>query len=243
MAGAIRRIGRRDGCGQAPRKLHATATLLPLNEELGKTMRKHRILLALLFGFFCQDAAASSCGSYAGTPVPMPKELAEPVAKVIKALKNKSSRELLSLAGRHLLLIRRSLSENSSERTANVRLMLRPTDIDAQLNIHIGNQIFPDLADPSLFNAIDPAAAVLLDREVCEGAEHCDDQLPPSVEVPFLLTDMLRCNPASSRVIAFTDGAFVVDMKASSNRMFAGVALFFTKDGKGYRFSSLIIQR
>jgi len=143
-----------------------------------------------------------------------------------------------------LLLLRRVVTSGEDSRTGNIRLALRPRDLDAGLNINIGGQTIGDFGDPSLFNALNTASALVVQREVCEGARHCDDALPGSEEVPFLIKDLMQCNRGSGKdVYVFSDGMFVTDMQISTGRVPVGSALFFTKQAGGYKLAGLIIQR
>jgi len=139
-------------------------------------------------------------------------------------------------------MLRRSVSDGDN-RSGNVRLALRRSDLDANLNIHIGNQVFTEFSDRSLFNSVSNETAIAVHREVCEDARRCDDLLPASEEIPFMFNELLQCNQNGKAVYIFTDGAFVMDMRIIPGKMPTGNALFFSKVADGYRLAGMIIQR
>jgi len=212
--------------------------------KLGEIMGKQVLWLAMfLFGLGGQVAVAANCANNIGIRAPLGKEAADAVGKALAAIKARNPKALLSMAGNRMVLFRRSVSNDGADRSGNVRLILRSSDIDSNLNIRIGGQVFPDFADNALFSSIDVANAIAVPRDICEDGGACENGLPPSVEIPFLMNDLLRCNRTGSGVFLLEDGLFVVDMKIEGKQMPLGAALFFSKIGNGYRFAGAMIQR
>lgn len=206
-------------------------------------MRGFSISTILLLLVCCCDAIAADCDSYTGTRVDATSEITGPVGKALTAIKTRNTKALFAISSSKLLLLRRSVTGGADGRTGNIRLALRPRDIDANLNIHIGDQTFTELGAPALFDAANAASTVTVRREVCEGARRCEDALPASEEVPFLMKDLLQCNRGATGVFAFSDGVFVTDMQAAEGKLPVGSALFFAKEPGGYRLAGVIIQR
>ena len=208
-------------------------------------MRNFIIIPAIVLSLVCcRNVAAADCENYAGTRVDAAKDVTAVVGKALAAIKAHNAKGLFAISSSKLLLMRRAVTSGEDSHTGNIRLALRPRDFDAGLNINIGAQSFGDFADPSLFNALNAASTVVVRREVCEGARHCDDALPGSEEIPFLIKDLLQCNRGSGKeVYLFSDGMFVTDMQMSSERVPVGSALFFTKQAGGYKLAGLIVQR
>jgi hypothetical protein len=204
-------------------------------------MRNSAILTMLLLVFF-RPAAAVDCESYTGTRADTTKEATTEIGKALTALKARNPKGLFAISSHTLLLLRRSVTSGADGRIGNVRLPLRARDIDSSLNIHVGDQVFTEFADHALFDALNTNSAITVGREVCEGARHCDDALPPSEEVPFLMKDLLQCNQSGKGVFVFSDGLFVTDMQLIADKIPVGSALFFAKEPSGYRLAGLIIQ-
>jgi hypothetical protein len=211
---------------------------------MGSIMRNSVIPAILLSLICCRSVAAADCESYAGTRGDAAKEVTTVVGKALAAIKTHNAKGLFAISSSKLLLLRRVVSSGEDSRTGNIRLALRPRDVDAGLNINIGSQTFSEFSDQSLFNTVNTASVVSLQREVCEGARHCDDALPGSEEVPFLIKNLMQCNRSGGKdVYLFSDGMFVTDMQLSAGRVPVGSALFFTKQAGGYKLAGLIIQR
>jgi len=206
-------------------------------------MRNSVIPTLLLLLISCGSAAAADCDGYTGTPMDAAKEVTASVGKALTAIKTRNAKGLFAISSSKLIFLRRVVTSGEDSRTGNLRLSLRPRDIDSNLNIRIGDQTFSDFALQSSFDALNVGSAVSVQREVCEGARHCDDALPSSEEVPFLIKDLLQCNRSTKGVYVFSDGIFVIDMQSSAERVPVGSALFFTKEAGGYRLAGLIVQR
>jgi hypothetical protein len=204
-------------------------------------MRNLGILPVILLVFCCGSGMAADCDSYKGKSMDIAKEVAMPIAKALAAVNAHNGKGLFAISSNKLLLLRRSVSGGADGRTGNMRLILRPRDMDANLNFNIGGQIFSEFSDRALFNTVNTASAIAIDRDVCEGARHCDDALPGSEEVPFILRDLLQCNQVEKGVFVFSDGLFVTDMQRITDRAPLGNALFFAKESGGYRLAGLII--
>lgn len=205
-------------------------------------MRNLVIPTMLALAVLSSTAMAADCESYTGTRVDTTKETAALMGKGLAAVKAHNVKGLFALSAGKVILLRRSVSDDQ-DRNGNIRLALRPRDLDGNMKIHIANQIFPDFSDGSLFDGLDPANAISVSREVCEGARHCDDDLPPSEEMPFVMKDLLQCNQGGKGIFVFSDGIFVTDMQLSPGKMPIGSALFFAKDHGTYHLAGLISQR
>lgn len=208
-------------------------------------MRIKGICLATALLACVQSAWALDCDNYTGTRVDTTKELVTLVDKGVAAVHGHNVRGLFSLASGKLIYLRRSVIDaNTPEgRAGNIRLALRPRDIDGGLRVHIGNQVFGEFAEAGLFDGLDTANAISLSRDVCEGASHCDDALPPSESVPFLMKNLLQCNQNGKAIYVFSDGIFVTDMQLNGGKVPLGSALYFAKGDKGYYLAGLIAQR
>jgi hypothetical protein len=204
-------------------------------------MRNFVILTILLSTICCSYTAMADCDSYQGKQVDIAKDAATPIGKALAAVKAHNVKGLFAVSSNKVLLLRRSVSGGADSRGGNIRLALRPRDMDSNFNFEIGGQTFSEFSDRALFDGQNTATAFSIDREVCEGARHCDDALPASEEVPFLIKDMLQCNQAGKGMFVFADGLFVTDMQLAPGKVPVGSALFFAKDSGGYRLAGLII--
>jgi hypothetical protein len=234
------------------RQKHANgASILRRNAEFkqdeksnkGMVMRKSVIWVILLLSVYFQGTAVADCDSYTGTHIDATKEVALPIGKALTAINTHNAKGLFTNSAKTLLLLRRSVSGGEEGRTGNIRLPLRPRDVDSNLNIHIGDQVFAEFGEHGLFDGMNAASAISVSREVCEGARHCDDALPGSEEVPFMMKNLLQCNRSGKGVFVFSDGMFVTDMQLAAGKLPVGSALFFTKEAGAYRLAGLIIQR
>jgi hypothetical protein len=212
---------------------------------MGVKMRIWGIGAAVLLLSACMSNAwALDCDSYTGTKVDTTKDVATLVGKGIAAVRGHNVRGLFALSGSKLIYLRRSVTDTSSEgRAGNIRLALRPRDMDASLNVRIGNQLFDEFAGSDMFDGLDTASAISVPREVCEGASRCDDALPSSEGVPFLMKNLLQCNQNGKGIYLFSDGIFITDMQLNGGKVPLGAALFFAKGEKGYYLAGLIAQR
>jgi hypothetical protein len=204
-------------------------------------MRKFIFLTLLVSAFGWHLAEAADCDSYKGKQVDTAKEAVVPITKALAAVKAHNVKGLFALSSNKLLLLRRGGAGGADSRIGNVRLALRPRDMDSNFNFDIGGQAFTEFSDRALFDAQNTASALAIDREVCEGARHCDDALPASEEVPFVMKDLLQCNRTGKGVFVFADGIFVTDMQLASDKVPVGSALFFAKESGGYKLAGLII--
>jgi hypothetical protein len=215
------------------------AELRKSNEGMG--MRNIAILSILLSTICCSYTAMADCDSYKGTQVDTAKDAVAVIGKALAAVKAHNVRGLFAISSTKLLLLRRSVSGGADSRTGNIRLAMRPRDMDSDFNFAIGGQTFTEFSDRALFDGQNTATAQSIDREVCEGARHCDDALPASEEVPFMMKDMLQCNQTGKGVFKFADGLFITDMQLTPGKVPVGSALFFAKESGGYRLAGLII--
>jgi hypothetical protein len=190
---------------------------------------------------WAHGAWALDCSSYAGTKVDTTKETSALIGKGIAAVRGHNVRGLFSLSSGKLTYLHRAIGDTPEARIGNIRLSLRPRDMDGGLRVHIGNQVFDEFAESNLFDGLDPASAISVPREVCEGASHCDDALPASESMPFLMKNLLQCNQNGKGIYLFSDGIFVTDMQLNG-RLPVGGALFFAKSDKGYYLAGLIAQ-
>jgi hypothetical protein len=204
-------------------------------------MRNIAILSILLSTICCSYTAMADCDSYKGKQVDTSKDAAATVTKALAAVKTHNVKGLFALSSTKLLLLRRSVSGGVDSRTGNIRLAMRPRDMDSDFNFAIGGQTFTEFSDRVLFDGLNAATALDIDREVCEGARHCDDALPASEEMPFVMKDMLQCNQTGKGVFVLADGLFVTDMQLAPGKVPVGSALFFAKGSTGYRLAGLII--
>jgi hypothetical protein len=199
------------------------------------------VAAAMLVG--AHGAWALDCSSYAGTKVDTTKEASALIGKGIAAVRGHNVRGLFSLSSSKLTYLHRSIGDTPESRIANIRLGLRPRDMDGGLRVHIGNQTFDEFAESSIFDGLDTSKAISVSREVCEGASRCDDALPASESVPFLMKNLLQCNQNGKGIYIFSDGIFVTDMQLNNGKLPIGGALFFAKGDKGYYLAGLIAQQ
>ncbi len=204
-------------------------------------MKKYGWALILALGGCCH-AWAADCENYTGTRVALVKDATDTVGKAIAAIKAGSPRGLIATSANKLLLVRRSVSTGADGRSGNIRLTLHAADMDAHLNIHIANLTITDFAEHGRFDAVKTDDVIAVQRDVCDGADHCEGGLPPSVDIPFIMHDLLQCNQGEKRIFSFNDGLFVTDMHMESGALPTGDALFFTKTAKGFRLAALIVQ-
>ena len=202
----------------------------------------NRLFLTMLIAICCGNALAADCATYAGTRAATANELSGVAGKALGAIKSNNGKGLFGMSDGHLLLLRRVVSGSSDDRIGNVRLPMRPRDLDSNLNIRIGSQTFPAIVDRDLFGTVNLGSAVMLQREVCDDPRTCGDSLPSSIDVPFMLNDLLRCNPGNGGVFVFADGAFVLGMRIQGDHLPTGSALFFAKKGSSYRLAGLVVQ-
>jgi len=203
-------------------------------------MRGFWLLPVLFLGLLVQPCLAADCATYTGAAAASSKDVAMVLDKTLAALHGKNVRGMFAQADRKILLVRRIVS--SSDRSGNLRLELLQRDVDANLNIHMGNQVLPDLAAPGVFASIATDKVIAVRRDICEDARHCDDFLPGSEQIPFMLNSLLQCNQNAKAAYLFTDGIYVTDMTTAPGKMATGSALFFNKTPAGYRLAGVIIQ-
>jgi hypothetical protein len=204
-------------------------------------MNVHKwILIWALAG--CCHAWAADCENYTGTRAALTKDAGDVVGRAIAAIKTGNPRGLFALSGGKLLLVRRSVVSSAEARSGNIRLALHAADVDARFQIHIANLVVADFSQRGQFDAVKTDEAIMVQRDVCEGENHCEDSMPPSVDVPFIMHDLLQCNQGKPRVFMFNDGVFVTNMQMTSGSLPTGDALFFAKTAKGYRLAGLIVQ-
>ena len=192
----------------------------------------------------CQYSQAADCASFGGAPASLAPDAASAVSKAVAGLRTGSGRGLLKAADGKLLLVRRSVASGPEGRVGNMRLPLHPTDFDAHMIIHVSGMTVPEFADITRFRGLSDSVAVALPHNLCDGEDHCEDGLPPSVDIPFMTKDLLQCNRGrdGARVFIFKDGLLVTDMHAEGDALPVGPALFIAKDAKGYRLAGLIVQ-
>ena len=197
--------------------------------------------LPLLFSGLCSlPAQAADCSTYRASAAPLPKEVGATLDKAFAALRAHNARNLYAISDRKVLLIRRNVS-NSNDRTGNFRLELRQRDLDANLNIHMPDRLLPELSQPGLFANIATDNGLAVRRDICEDARKCEDLLPGSEQISFMLNDLLRCNQYAKSVYVYDDGMYAVDMAAAPGKLPTGSALFFNKVGNGYRLAGVVI--
>lgn len=197
---------------------------------------------ALAMAVIGQSAWALDCDSYTGTKVDTTKDTSVLIGKGITATRAHNVKGLFSLSAGKLVYLHRAISDAKEDRAGNIRLPLRPRDMDGGGRVHIGNQIFTEFADSGMFDGLDTASAISVSREVCEGASRCDDALPSSEGMPFLMRNLLQCNQNGKGIYVFSDGIFVTDMQLNGGKIPVGGALFFAKDSKGYHLAGLIAE-
>ena len=204
-------------------------------------MRGFWLLPVLFLGLLTRPVLAADCATYTGAAAAPAKDVGMVLDKTLAALRSKNVHGVFALADNKILLVRRVVS-NMSERSGNLRLELRQRDVDANLNIHMGNQILPDLALPGAFASITTDKVITVRRDICEDERRCDDYLPGSEQIPFMLNDLLQCNQNGRAAYLFTDGIYVVDMTTAPGKIATGSALFFNKTAAGFRLAGVIIQ-
>lgn|GEM_PF-2911728 len=211
---------------------------------MGVSMRILGIGSALVLSVCMHSAWALDCSSYTGTRVDTTKDVVALVNKGTAAVHGHNVRGLFSLSSSKLTYLRRSVTDAGTPegRAGNIRLALRPRDMDAELRVRIGNQMFTEFAENGLFDGLDTANAISIPREVCEGVDRCEDALPPSEGVPFMMKNLLQCNQNGKAIYMFSDGIFVTDMQLNGGKVPLGGALFFAKGNKGYYLAGLIAQ-
>jgi len=199
------------------------------------------LCLSLLFSsLLCLPAAAADCSTYRGTTTPLSKDVAATLDKTFAAVHAHNAHNLFALADRKVMLIRRSVS-NPQDRAGNIRFELRQRDFDGALNIRIADQAMTELAQATAFAGISTDNALLVRRDICEDARKCEDLMPGSEQLPFMLNDLLQCNQYAKGVYVYDDGLYVVDAAASAGKMPLGTVLFFSKSGAAYRFAGVVV--
>ena len=203
-------------------------------------MRRYWSLPVLFLGFMCLCAQAADCATYKGSATPATKDVSGVLDKAFAALHTRNAKALFALGDKKVLLLRRVVT--SSDRSGNFRLELRQRDVDANMNIHIVNQVLPDLANANLFSQLPTDTVTSVRRDICEDARSCEDSLPGSEQVPFMLSDLLQCNQTGKGIFMYGDGIYVTDMTTAPGKLPVGSALFFNKSGGAYRLAGVIIQ-
>lgn len=198
-----------------------------------------RSLLPLLAGLFCVSAWAADCSTYRGAAAALPKDVGTSLDKVVAAVHAHNVRNLYANSDRKVLLIRRMVS--SDDRSGNFRLELRQRDFDSALNIRMINQSLPELSRAEVFGAAAIENGLTVRRDICEDARKCDDLLPGSEQLPFMLNDLLQCNQYAKGAYVYDDGLYLIDMVGAPGKLPVGTALFFNKAGSAYRLAGVII--
>ncbi|HEX7641082.1 MAG TPA: hypothetical protein VF472_02625 [Burkholderiaceae bacterium] len=197
-------------------------------------------LLALFSGWFSVSAAAADCSTYRGTATSLTKDVSATLDKAFAAVHAHNARNLYALADRKVMLVRRAVS-NSQDRSGNIRFELRQRDLDSSLNIRIGNLAMTELSQAGAFGGVGTDNALMVRRDICEDARKCEDSLPGSEQLPFMLNDLLQCNQYAKGVYLYDDGMYAVDMAAAPGKMPLGTALFFSKAGAAYKLAGVVI--
>ncbi len=203
-------------------------------------MRGFCLLPVLFLGLLARPCPAADCATYTGTAVAPSKDVGVVLDKTLAALRSKNVHAMFALADKKILLVRRVVS--NSDRSGNLRLELLQRDVDANLNIHMGNQVLPDLASPGAFASVATDKVIAVRRDICEDARRCDDYLPGSEQIPFMLNSLLQCNQNGKAAYLYTDGIYVLDMTTAPGKIATGSALFFNKIAGGYHLAGVIIQ-
>jgi hypothetical protein len=202
-------------------------------------MRRYWSLPVLFLGLFCLRAQAADCASYKGSATPATKDVSGVLDKTFAALHTRNAKALFALGDKKVVLLRRVVT--STDRSGNFRLELRQRDFDANMNIHIVNQVLPDLATASVFAQLPTDTLTSVRRDICEDARSCEDSLPGSEQVPFMLSDLLQCNQTGKGIFLYTDGIYMTDMTPVPGKLPVGSALFFNKSGGAYHLAGVII--
>lgn len=196
--------------------------------------------MLLFSGLFCFSAWGADCSTYRGSAAALPKDAGATLDKAFAALHAHNAHNLYAMTDRKVLLIRRMVS-NPDERGSNFRLELRQRDLDDNLNIRVAGQLLPELSRATVFGAVAADSALAVRRDICEDARKCEDLLPGSEQIPFMLNDLLRCNQYAKGVYVYDDGLYAVDMAAAPGKLPIGTALFFSKAGNAYKLAGVII--
>lgn len=204
-------------------------------------MRRIRLLAMLLSGLCCSGAWAADCATYRDGVTLLPKEVTGTLDKSIAAVQSHKAQALFAVSDRKVLLVRRVVT-NLDDRSGNFRLELRQRDLDGNLNIHLGGQVLTRLAQANLFAGLTTDNVFAVRRDICEDARKCEDHLPGSEQLPFMLNDLLQCNRYAKGAYLYDDGIYLVDMTASPGKLPVGTALFFNRVGVTYRLAGIIMQ-
>ncbi|HEY8024271.1 MAG TPA: hypothetical protein VIF60_06880 [Burkholderiaceae bacterium] len=204
-------------------------------------MRGFWLVPVLFLGLSGMPCRAADCATYTGSAAAVTKDVAGVLDKTLAAVRSKNARGVFALADKKILLVRRVVS-SSTDRSGNLRLELRQRDLDANLNIHMGNQVLPDLSLPGAFASIPTDNIINVRRDICEDARRCDDNLPGSEQIPFMINDLLQCNHNGKAAYMFSDGIYLTDMTVVAGKLPTGSALFFNKTAAGFRLAGVIIQ-
>ena len=133
------------------------------------------------------------------------------------------------------------MASNLNDRSGNLRFELRQRDFDSNFNIRVVDQLLPELAQAGVFGTLTGANGVAVRRDICEDARKCEDMLPGSEQIPFMLNDLLQCNQYAKGIYVYDDGLYAIDMFDAPGKLPAGTALFFSKVGAGYKLAGVII--
>ena len=203
-------------------------------------MHPLRYLPLLFSGLFCLSAWAADCSTYRGSAITLPKEAGATLDKAFTAVHAHNAHNLYGASDKKVLLVRRVVS-NLESRSGNLRFELRQRDFDSAFNIRVADQLLPELAQPGVFGTLAVANGLAVRRDICEGARKCEDALPGSEQLPFMLNDLLQCNQYAKGIYVYDDGLYAIDMTVAPGKLPIGSALFFSKAGGAYKLAGVIV--
>lgn len=197
------------------------------------------LLLVLLF---LSPAYGFDCSGYVGTAIAVSKVDQDIIDKAITSIKGKKLDHLFSVSHGQLLLVRRFVSGEADSRGGNLWLRLRPQQIDKEMGIHVGNQILLNFSETEVFNSVSTTSGVVVGRKTCDRMNSCD-VLPFGDALENLLYGLLRCNTSGTAVFILADGVLVANNMRLITDFPIGEGLYFSRDSRGLRLSSLIIMQ
>ena len=203
-------------------------------------MHPYRCLPLLFYGLLCLSAWSADCSTYRGSAAALPKETVATLDKAFAAVHAHNAHNLYAMSDKKVLLVRRMVS-NMDDRSGNLRFELRQRDFDSNFNIRVTNQLLPELAQAGVFGTLSSANGVAVRRDICEDARKCEDLLPGSEQLPFMLNDLLQCNQYAKGIYLYDDGLYAIDMVAAPGKLPVGTALFFNKAGSTYKLAGVIV--
>jgi hypothetical protein len=219
----------------------------------------HYILSLLLAVLSChalgdelQGDNQNECQAFTGSQEKLPEADLQYLKSAVAIFKNKDRKGLLAMSEKNLLLVRR-LAFSVDARGGQLRVEIKPSQIDNQLNIHIGKMTLPSYLGrgevhhgPQLlkeFSTMSPTvggSAIVMGRKVCDGFQMCDI-VPDFNLIEKLIEGLLSCEGYKNTVFVFSDGILLVNMQnVEAAGIPLGEALFFSKTLSGYKLAVLI---